>query len=190
MHGDKNYWHRLTHTRPARRSHAVVWRRLDPRFRRRAGRYVIQSAIAGACLFLILVFEQGVAGAAVTASIASSVFIAFVVPHSVAASTRRVLGGQILGLAVGSLASFGLLTLVGPVEAVGLILLSTVASVSVGLSIVLMALTETQHPPAAATCLGIVLFGASFQAALFVITAVLTLVALRLLLLRHIKNLL
>lgn len=190
MRGDRNYWNRLTHTRPARRSHAVVWRRLDPRFRRRAGRYVIQSAIAAVCLFLILVFEQGVAGAAVTASIASSVFIAFVVPHSVAASTRRVFGGQMVGLAVGSAASIALTSLAGPPGTVGIVTLSTVASVSVGVSIVLMALTETQHPPAAATCLGIVLFGASYAAALFVVTSVLTLVILRLVLLRHVKNLL
>lgn len=169
---------------------ALLRRQIDPRFRRRARRYFAQCALAGLALFAILALERGLAGAAIVASVASSIFIVFVVPRSVAASTRRVLGGQLVGVATGAAAA-GVLSMIGSdLSPLGTLPLALAAAAAVAVAMVFMAVTNTEHPPAAGTCLGLVTQGSGYQPVLFVLSAVLMLVVLRLMLLNRMENLL
>ena len=61
---------------------------------------------------------------------------------------------------------------------------------SVGLSMLFMAVTNTEHPPAAGTALGLVIIGWTPSAVPFVVLGSVTLPIIHMLLLPHLKNLL
>ena len=69
-------------------------RLLDRKIRRRWQSYLFQCAIATLALMAILLVVDVVLRAAIVLAIASTPFIIFVVPHSVAASPQRVIGGD------------------------------------------------------------------------------------------------
>ena len=90
----------------------------------------------------------------VPGGLAASVVTLFLHPASRVASTRALCGGHILALFIGS--GFALLSVVGPVE--GLMLAAPLPSdlglaLVVAMSIFVMAVTDTEHPPAAGTVL-------------------------------------
>jgi len=86
---------------------------IDPTFHGRRSAYLLQASMASVVLVLILIVEIGVSNAAITASIASSVFLVFVVPHSIASSTRRLFGGHLVAVIVGVSAYAALQAVVG-----------------------------------------------------------------------------
>ena len=143
---------------------------IDPTFRGRRSAYFLQAALAAISLVLILVVEVGVSSVAINTSIASSVFLVFVVPHSLASSTRRLLGGHIVGVVTGDT-------------------LAVAGAIGVGVAILVMAITNTAHPRAAGTPLGLITVGADTNAVLFILSAAAILTAIRLLLARHMANL-
>ncbi len=76
---------------------------LDKNLKQNAGNYVAQSLLATGALLLILTLEDALARVAAVAAVASSTFLIFAVPHSIAASPRRVIGGHLVAVIVGSL---------------------------------------------------------------------------------------
>ena len=79
-----------------------------------------------------------------------------VTPHSVIATPRHVLGGHAACALVGSVAALLLSTAPGEALAEDFGLLTeAAAALAVGFGIVLMGLTDTEHPPAAGTALGL-----------------------------------
>ena len=90
--------------------------------------------------------------------IASSTFTVFVVPNSVAATPRKVIGGHLLAAFIGTLIA---LILQSPpliqVIVENRYFLDVAAALSVGIGIFLMVVTNTEHPPAAGTSLGLVI---------------------------------
>ena len=138
----------------------------------------------------ILVVEIGVSNAAITASIASSVFLVFVVPHSVASSTRRLFGGHVVAVIVGVSAYAALKAIVGGADDISAETLAIAGAIGVGMSILLMATTNTEHPPAAGTTLALVTFGSDLDAVLFILSAIALLTVIRLVLVHRLTNLL
>ncbi|NQW16882.1 MAG: HPP family protein [Chloroflexi bacterium] len=163
---------------------------IDPSFHGRARSYFLQSTLAAVALAAILLVETGVSSAAINASIASSVFLVFVVPHSVAASTRRVVGGHVVGVIVG-VTAFGVVSLFveHPTHLSGQTF-AIAGATSVGVAILLMALTDTEHPPSAGTALSLVAIGANFDAIWFILSAAVILAGVRIALSRWMVNLL
>lgn len=135
-----------------RPSHLVI---IDPHFSSNSYRYLLQAALATLAILAVLLFVDNLSQAALAAGLGSSVVILFVHPSSHAASLRALIGGHSLALLLGS--AFALLLFAGPVEAF-LDDLSPVRdlslAVSVGLLILALAVTDTEHPPAAGTVLG------------------------------------
>ena len=128
---------------------------VDPRFRRYWYSYLVQGLLATAAMLIILLFVDSIADAALVAGLGSSVVILFVHPSASAARPRSVVGGHVLGLVVG----IGCSLLVFSSPAGGFIehsrLLSDLSlALSVGMVILVMAITNTEHPPAAGTVLG------------------------------------
>ena len=142
--------------------------------------YVWQSGIATVAMFLVslaLTMEHAV----IVSSIASTAFIVFTMPKSITATPRRVIGGHIVGLLCGGLASsISHLFYLSPIFA---------CSFSVGLAIFVMVVTDTEHPPAAGTALGIALSGLSFKILISVVSSVIILAAIHRLLLPFLKDL-
>jgi CBS-domain-containing membrane protein len=85
-------------------------------------------------------------------------------PSSVTSSPRNVIGGHMIGLAFGSV--FALLP-----QDTGLGQ-DALYALAVGCSILTMAVTNTEHPPAAGTALGVVIAGFSGRVVLGVLLGV------------------
>lgn len=128
---------------------------IDPQFRRQPRHYFVQSGLAIIAMFAVLLFVDSFSDAALVAALGASVVIIFVHPTSKLGAPRALVGGHLLGLLVGSV--FSLILFAPPVSAFleGMQALRDLAlAASVGAVIVLMAITDTEHPPAGGTVLG------------------------------------
>jgi hypothetical protein len=129
---------------------------VDPRFLSYSHRYLLQAVLATLAMLVVLLFIDSVADVALAAGLGSSVVILFLHPSASAARPRSLIGGHVLALAVG----IGCSLLIFSGAAAGVIAASRILSdlslaASLGLVILIMAITNTEHPPAAGTVLGI-----------------------------------
>ena len=170
---------------------ALEGRLIDRRFRRHWKSYLLQCALCMLALLAILLVVDVVLRAAIVVAIASTAFIVFVLPHSLAARPRRIVGGHFVAVLVGSVLS--MIYLVpgwGDVATTSRVVRDLVAVVTVGISILIMVLTDTEHPPAAGTALGLVVVEWTPSAVVFVLAGALTLSAIHWWLRPYLKNLL
>ena len=142
--------------------------------------FILQSFVAFMIGAIILFFVEVLTHAAIVAALGSSVFIVFATPHSRTAEPRRLIGGHIVGIVAGAFCYFVLLTGVFEEAAERWEYVTwLVGALAIGLSIFLMTITNTEHPPAAGTALGIVAHVWSNQAIIFVIICVVCLAIVR-----------
>lgn len=124
--------------------------------------YLLQSFFAMAVLFVIFLFLR-FENVVVVASIGSTSFIVFAMPKSITARPVNVIGGHLVGLISGSLCSLIPQNL--------MIHSLLVYSLAVGISIFIMVVIDTEHPPASGTALGVAITGFSWNVAIAIITA-------------------
>jgi CBS-domain-containing membrane protein len=150
-----------------------------------------QTGLATLCLVVFLVLEDALLNAAILVAVASTAFTVFVVPDSIAAMPRRVIGGHIVSVIIG-VSIWYVLAFVIPVygDVDRRYILDAGAAISVGLSLLLMVLTNTEHPPAAGTALGLVIHGSSWSAVAFILVSAIVLTLIRLALRPRLTNLL
>lgn len=162
-------------------------RQLSSKFRH----YIFQTGLATVALIIMLLVEDALLNAAIVVAVASSAFIIFVFPDSVAATPRKVIGGHLVAVIVGAIGSSILMipALQAFSEQSGY-LRDIVAALSVGLSILVMVATDTEHPPAAGTVLGLVMRGFGWQAVAFIMVSAVSLSVIRLVLRPKLINLL
>ncbi len=166
-------------------------RLIDRKIRRRWGNYLFQCGLSTLALMLILLVEDVVLRAAIVVAIASTAFVVFVIPHSVASNPQRVIGGHVVAVIIGSAFSAALLIpQIGELTADSRLILDAIAAVSVGTSIFFMVITNTEHPPAAGTTLGLVVGGWTFSAVVFILTGAVILSIVHVLLKSRLTNLL
>ena len=165
-------------------------RLLDENVGRRKGSYLLQTGLVAATLLALLAVEGAVIPGAVIVTIASTGFIVFVVPHSVAAQTRRVVGGHVVGVLAGA-AFVGIAAIPGLDGAIdhSRIIWGLVACGAVGLGTFVMVATDTEHPPAAATCLALALGGWSWSSVALILIGAACFSIIRLVLRRRLINL-
>lgn len=163
----------------------------DPNLRGRAGNYIAQSAMATLAMMAILLLEDVVLRAAIVVAMASTVFTIFVVPNSVAATPRKVIGGHVMGVVAGSLvaAIIGLPS-IAPIVEDSRLLFDSLAALTVGLSIALMVVMDTEHPPAAGAALGLVVHGWALSSVGVILIGAVALSIVRLVLRPKLVNLL
>ena len=136
--------------------------------------------MATGALIIILLVEDAVFRAAIVVAIASTAFTIFVVPNSVAASPRRVVGGHVVAVVTGSI--FSAILQIPGLESVSQdsrYLIDIMAALSVGLGIIVMVSTNTEHPPAAGTALRLVIHGWAWSTVVFVLASAVALSVLR-----------
>ena len=166
-------------------------RLLDRNFRYRVPQYLFQCGLAASSLFVILLVQDIVIRAAIIVAIASTAFIVFAVPNSVAASPRRVIGGHLVAVVIGSILSAILKAQeIDVASGDSRHLVYAVAAASVGLSTLVMVTTDTEHAPAAGTALGMVIPDWSWSAVVFIISGATILSAMRFVLRSKLVNLL
>ena len=163
---------------------------LDSSFKKSPGSYIWQSLLAVVALAIIFYFVETLTHAAIVAALGASTFIVFAMPHSITAQPRRLIGGHVIGILSGAFCYFAFLS--GPLgrvlarwEPVTLF----IYALAVGLSIFLMAITNTEHPPAAGTALGIVAHEWSHGVVIFILLAAISLAIVRRLLRVHLRDL-
>ena len=163
----------------------------DRRFASHMPSYLFQWGLATLSMVTIILLVDVIFRPVVVVAAASTAFIVFVVPHSVAATPRKVIGGHVLAVMVGS-AFAGVLRLLGiDGSLVGeRLVLEIAAAVSVGFGMFVMVITNTEHPPAAATTLGLVFHEWTLSSIAFIISAAVVLSAVRIALRPKLVNLL
>ena len=114
---------------------------VDPKAHTRVYSYLFQCGLATIFLIAALLLHDAVLRAAIIVAVASSAFIIFVVPDSVAATPRRVIGGHIVAIIIGTIFA----AIAGSHEESSYFV-DIMAALSVGLSILLMVSTNTEHP--------------------------------------------
>jgi CBS-domain-containing membrane protein len=163
----------------------------DPKFRRHYRQYIFQAVLATVTMVIVLLFVDSLATAAIAAGLGSSVIGIFINPSGPTARLRAVVGGHTMALLIGSALSLILFSssmesfTVSHTEFHTLIM-----AISVGLLMLVMAVTDTEHPPAAGIAIGMTsrewtpeVFGA-------ILGALVVLAVIKIVLRRHLHDLL
>ena len=153
---------------------------LDQYIHSKWAHYVFQCGLAAVSLIFILLVGDTVFKTAIVVGIASSAFTVFVIPDSVAATARKVIGGHFVAGIVGavislSIQSTGLNSLAEETR----YFIDIAAALSVGIGIFVMVVTNTEHPPAAGTSLGLVFYGFDWTSMVFILLSALLLSLVR-----------
>ncbi len=153
--------------------------------------YILQSLLATIALTIILYFENIFTNTAVVASLGATTFIIFAMPKYTTAQPRRVIGGHIICIIVGIFCFY----LYSHIQNENNFFLShemlkiLIPAISVGLAIFTMVITNTEHPPAAGTALGITIQGWTYSTILVILTTILLLSLFKYLLKAWLKDL-
>ena len=142
--------------------------------------YVFQSLFATLIIFAVLLVLSSWQ-AVIIASIGSTAFIVFAMPNSVAARPVNIIGGQLVGFACGYLC--------GLIPHESFLVSAVVYSLAVGLSIIIMVVTDTEHPPASGTALGVAISGFSPRVLFALIASVIALSLVHYFFKKHLKDL-
>lgn len=142
--------------------------------------YVLQCILATTVIYLILMFLS-LQNAVVIASLGASTFIVFAMPKQITAEPRHLIGGHLIGLVCGSL-----FYLIPTPEFITPLMIYALA---VGLSIFIMVVTNTEHPPASGTALGVAMNGFSWDVAFAVIVSVIALSFIHVVFKRYLEDL-
>lgn len=119
-------------------------------------RYVLQCALAGIVVLILLLVLDAVTQTVLIASLGASAFIAFALPRSLHSGPRHLVGGYLLGILAGTtMATLNLwITVPGVWDHAVMVVFGALA---ISLAMFAMVVTRTEHPPAAALALGLVL---------------------------------
>ncbi len=153
----------------------VRWRLLDSKFRQNKLRYLAQTCGVAVTMLVVLLALDSVSQTVLIASLGASAFIAFAVPRSYASRPRALLGGYLVGTAVGSTLSLLSIWLAPQVGAELHTLQIVCGAIAVGLCFFIMVVMDTEHPPAVALALGYVLNDWNIITVLVVLSGILAL---------------
>ena len=164
---------------------------LDRKFKGHKMQYIWQCAIATLGIFITLLVFNAFSNAAIIASLGASTFIAFVLPHRKSSHPRFLIGGYVVGLIAGSLCQiFFSIPIFDAIEIFNSIGYAISGSIAVGLSIFIMSITNTEHPPAAGIALGLTLNQCDLKVIILIIAGICLLSTIKETIKPHLKDLL
>ncbi len=164
---------------------------LDQYIHSKWSHYIFQCGLAAISLIFILLIGDTLLRAAIVVGVASSAFTVFVVPDSVAATPRKVIGGHFVAILIGLVIIFILMMFgIEGYQKETRFIVDVAAALSVGIGIIVMVVTNTEHPPAAGTSLGLIIHSFDWASIVFILSSVILLSVIRLLLRRKMINLL
>ena len=120
-------------------------------------RNLLQCGLAGIAVVILLLILDAVTQTVLIAALGSSAFIAFAVPRSLHSGPRNLIGGYIVGILAGGTMSLldRWLNIPSPLASHAVMVIF--GALAISLAMFLMVATRTEHPPAAALALGLVL---------------------------------
>ncbi len=129
---------------------------IDEKFRENKTQYVFQALMAGASVAAALILFDVVRDPVIIASLGASGFAAFTMPHVRFSSPRHLIGGYMIGIIVGCLMHS--MTVLSIDHYLTQKILHIIAGGgAVTLAMLLMTITNTEHAPAAAIAVGLVI---------------------------------
>ena len=164
-------------------------RLLDEKFAQYPGRFVLPSALAAVAVLIVLVLLDAIEQGAIVASLGATAFIIFALPATAAARPRVVIPGYMIGAAAGTVCHWLAAPDFTGDPTVEHYLTIAFASLAVGLAILLMTITNSEHAPAAGVALGLVIEQWSGRVVAVVMIGVLVLCLVKAALGRWLKNL-
>ena len=148
-------------------------RLFDKKFRKNIHRYISQCMLATLTILAVLFFLDVLTETAIIAALGASAFVVFAIPNSYSSDPRRLIGGYIVGIVIGIICY--LISIKFPTSdfftntEMSLIVFGAIA---VGLSIFIMAVTNTEHPPAAGIALGLLINKWDWMTIIFILFAI------------------
>lgn len=130
---------------------------LDEKFRKNPLPYIGQSLLAAFFLSITFYLIWSI-NPVVVAGIGSTTFILFALPKNRANTPRNIIGGHMIAMIIGAFCS----QIPSDILA---------GSFAVGAAILIMTTTDTEHPPAASTALGVAVEEFNLELLLFVVVA-------------------
>lgn len=162
----------------------------DKKFRKNTFKYIFQCFLATLTILAILIFLDVLDEAALITALGASAFIVFVMPTQYSSDPRRLIGGYIVGMSVGFIFYLVANSEIGSAifsdQIKSLIVFGAIA---VGFAIFIMAVTNTEHAPAAGIALGLVINKWDYLTIIFIIIAVLWMTIIRIVLKKYLMDL-
>ena len=163
----------------------------DEKFRGNKARYILQCILATLSVLIVLLSLDAMANAAIIAALGASFFIAFTMPEAQVSRPRFLIGGYLVGIAVGSLCHYlSSVPLLMQLPISQNLSYAVFGAISVGLAIFVMVITNTEHPPAASLALGLVLNECNYMTVGVVLIGIISLSVIKAVLKPVLKNLL
>jgi CBS-domain-containing membrane protein len=120
-------------------------------------RYAVQCLLATGVVLILLLVMDAVTQTVLIAALGASAFIAFAVPRSTVSGPRHLIGGYLVGIVAGSFMTLLHSILEFGHDSIPHTDMVIFCALATGLAMFLMVVTRTEHPPAAALALGIVM---------------------------------
>lgn len=120
-------------------------------------RNILQCGLAGVAVLVVLLVLDAVTQTVLIAALGSSAFIAFAVPRSLHSGPRNLIGGYLVGMLAGGVMSLLDTALAISNATLAHAVMVVCGALAISLAMFIMVATRTEHPPAAALALGLVL---------------------------------
>lgn len=160
------------------------------RFSQHKTLYFVQCAMATAVVFVILFVLNVIPNAVVIASIGASSFIVFTLPQRRYSQAKYVIGAYVIGLSIGTVGSWlGDSSWLHHYTVLYQNRLEFFGALAVGMTMLLMVITNLEHPPAASIALGLVLNEWTIKTVLVTFIAIVFICLVRYLLRRRLIDL-
>jgi CBS-domain-containing membrane protein len=163
---------------------------IDEKFKTNPLKYIVQCFLATLTVLAVLLFLDVLNETAIITALGASAFIVFVMPTQYSSDPRRLIGGYLVGLIVGFI--FYIVSkseILTPYIENQTTLLVIFGALSVGTSVFIMAVTNTEHAPAAGIALGLVINRWDFLTIIFIIIAIIWLASIRIILKKYLMDL-
>jgi len=162
---------------------------IDKKFKKNTFKYLFQCFLATLTILAVLLFLDVLEEAALISALGASAFIVFTMPTQYSSDSRRLIGGYMVGLGVGFI--FHLISSSDAGYFLGNHTTSLVifGSLAVGSAICIMAVTNTEHAPAAGIALGLVINQWDYLTIIFIIIAILWMATIKTLLKNYLMDL-
>jgi len=163
---------------------------IDKKFKKHTLKYLFQCLLATLTILAVLIFLDILNEAALITALGASAFIVFTMPSQYSSDPRRLIGGYFVGLLVGFIfyliasLDIGIDIFINSTSS-----LVVFGSLAVGLSIFIMAVTNTEHAPAAGIALGLVISKWDFLTIIFILCAVFWLAGIKIVLKKYLMDL-
>jgi CBS-domain-containing membrane protein len=120
-------------------------------------RFLLQCSLAGLVVLVLLLVLDAVTQTVLIAALGSTAFIAFAIPRSRRSNPRHLIGGYLVGMASGTLMSLLHYQIGEPGTMVFQSAMVGCGALAISLAMFGMVVMRTEHAPAAALALGLVL---------------------------------